>query len=282
VKYFSPKSAWMNRQIFLDWFHNEFVSSVRNHLKSINLPQKASLLLDNCPGHPEAEELVSDNKKIYAMYLPPNVTAFGQPMDQHVIAGIKMRYKRNLLYSVVSSGESLETVIKRLTIKDAVINLVKAWDETSQGNIVSSWTKLWPLPQRPPNENSSDPSFVSDIVHVLQVVHKQTDLILEGDVTEWLNEEEAGLGNEHLSDAEIIQRVREEAESGDEENNVEEEPTQSVKHAEAMQAFNTCLAWADENDIPVHQILTLRQLCDDAFRKSIKKAGQKTIKDFFK
>lgn len=111
VKYFSQKSVWMNRQIFLDWFQNEFVSSVRNHLQSINLPQRAILLLDNCPGHPAVEELVSDDKKIYAMYLPLNVTALGQPMDQHVIAGIKMWYKRSLQYSVVSSDDSLETVI---------------------------------------------------------------------------------------------------------------------------------------------------------------------------
>lgn len=158
---------------------------VRNHLQSINLPQRAILLLDNFPGHAAAEELVSDDKKIYAMYLPPNVTGLGQPMDQHVIAGIKMQYKRILLYSVVSSDDSLETVIKRLTIKDAVINLVKAWDETTQGNIISSWTKLWPLPQRPPNESSSVASIVPDLVSVLQSAHEQTnDLTTEDDVTE--------------------------------------------------------------------------------------------------
>lgn len=83
-----------------------------------------------------------------------------------------------------------------------------------------------------------------------------------------------GLGNEKLPDAEIIQRVRDEAESSDEEANNGEESTKSVKHAEAMQAFNTCLAWADENNIPLQQILTLCQLIEDAFRKSIKKAGQ--------
>lgn len=165
-------------------------------------------------------------------------------MDQHVIAGIKMWYKRTLLYSVVSSDDSLETVTKRLTIKDAMINLVKAWDETTQGNIVSSWTKLWPLPQRPPNESSSVASIVPGLVYVLQSAHEQTnDLVTEDDVTEWLNEEEAGLGNEQLSDAEIIQRIRDVAESGDEEANiVEEESTERVKHADAMQALNTCLA----------------------------------------
>lgn len=107
-------------------------------------------------------------------------------MDQLVIAGIKMRYKRSLLYSVVSSDDSLETVIKRLTIKDEVINLVKVWDETTQGNNVSSWTKLWPLPQRPPNESSSVASIVPDLVYVLQSAHEQTnDLITEDD--EWLS-----------------------------------------------------------------------------------------------
>lgn len=73
------------------------------------------------------------------------------------------------------------------------------------------------------------------------------------------------------------------AESGDEEANiVEEESTERVKHADAMQALNTCLAWANENNIPLHQILTIRKLRDDAFHKSIIKAGQKTIEDFFK
>lgn len=63
--------------MYLDWFHNEFVA-VLNDLKSTNLSQNGILLLDNCPGHPPAEELVSDDKQIYALYLPPNVTALGQ------------------------------------------------------------------------------------------------------------------------------------------------------------------------------------------------------------
>lgn len=59
--------------------------------------------------------------------------------------------------------------------------------------------------QRPPNESSSVASIVPDLVSVLQSAHEQTnDLTTEDDVTEWLNEEEAGLGNEQLSDAEII------------------------------------------------------------------------------
>lgn len=56
----------MNRHIVVDCFHGEFIHVVINHLKSINLPEKAGLLLDNCPGHPPDEELVNDDQQIYA------------------------------------------------------------------------------------------------------------------------------------------------------------------------------------------------------------------------
>lgn len=73
-----------------------------------------------------------------------------------------------------------KTDIKCLTIKDVVLKLVKAWSETSQQNIVSSWAKL---PQRPIGKNSKDASIVPDIVHIPQVFHKQTDNHLTEDVT---------------------------------------------------------------------------------------------------
>lgn len=104
----------------------------------------------------------------------------------------------------------------------------------------------------PPNVTALGQPIEQLVIDGIQAAHKQTDDHITGDdVTERLNGKDAGLGNEQLTDAEIIQRVRDEAESGDEEaNNAGEESTKSVKHAEAMQAFNTCLAWADENNIP--------------------------------
>ncbi|GBO34282.1 hypothetical protein AVEN_218593-1 [Araneus ventricosus] len=48
----------------------EFVPAVRQHTKSIILPQGALLLLDNCPDHPSSEELCTDDDEISAMFLP--------------------------------------------------------------------------------------------------------------------------------------------------------------------------------------------------------------------
>lgn len=82
VQYFNQKSAWMRSDIFKDWFFKEFVPSTEKFLKENNLPRRAVLLLDNAPTHPDADELKDGDIK--AMFLPPNVTAICQPMDQGV------------------------------------------------------------------------------------------------------------------------------------------------------------------------------------------------------
>ena len=97
VQYSAQKSAWMNTDIFLEWFQDSFVPYVRKELTSLGLENKAVLVLDNCPAHPDAEYLVSDDGKIIALYLPPNVTSLIQPMDQGVLVTLKRHYKRKLL-----------------------------------------------------------------------------------------------------------------------------------------------------------------------------------------
>ena len=62
---------------------------MRDELSKLGLPPKAVLVLDNCPAHPEAEELISDDGNIFAHFLPPNVTSLIQPMDQGVLVAIE-------------------------------------------------------------------------------------------------------------------------------------------------------------------------------------------------
>ncbi|KAG8237575.1 hypothetical protein J437_LFUL003299 [Ladona fulva] len=62
ICYCGQKNAWVTRELFLEWFKAELVPAVQQHVKSVNLPQRALLLLDNCPGHPSAEELCTDDE----------------------------------------------------------------------------------------------------------------------------------------------------------------------------------------------------------------------------
>lgn len=57
---------------------------------------------------------------------------------------------------------------------------------------------------------------LEEIFHVLTNVHDHTDdCITEKEVNEWLIEEKAGLGNEHITNAEIMQHVQNETECSD-------------------------------------------------------------------
>ncbi|GBN12638.1 hypothetical protein AVEN_132283-1 [Araneus ventricosus] len=69
------------------------------------------LLLNNCPGHPSAEELCIDDGEISAMFLPANTTALIQPMDHNVIQNIKLGYRKLILMSILNvpvHNENLE------------------------------------------------------------------------------------------------------------------------------------------------------------------------------
>ena len=54
VTYKSQRNAWMNSEIFAEWFTKEFVPAVKRHqrLQNIHSP-KALLLIDNCSAHPD-------------------------------------------------------------------------------------------------------------------------------------------------------------------------------------------------------------------------------------
>lgn len=83
--------GWMTKIIFTDWFcfYKHFVLSVTTFLSKLKLPQKALLVLNNCPGHPSTEKFKSKDGKIFTLFLPPNLTPLLQPIDQNVIQTTK-------------------------------------------------------------------------------------------------------------------------------------------------------------------------------------------------
>jgi hypothetical protein len=65
VYYRAQKSARMDATLFREWFHEEFVPAVSKHLKFRNLSEKALLVLDNAPSHPNESELKKENIKAF-------------------------------------------------------------------------------------------------------------------------------------------------------------------------------------------------------------------------
>jgi len=62
------------------------------------------LFLDSCSTHPSEDELVLADGKITAEFLPPNVTALVQPMDQVVFESIKRVYRKSILRDIISQS----------------------------------------------------------------------------------------------------------------------------------------------------------------------------------
>ncbi|GBN49540.1 Jerky -like [Araneus ventricosus] len=134
VCYCGQKDAWVTRELLFDWFKTEFVPAVLQHMKSINLPQQALLLLDNCPGHSSTKELCTDDSEISAMFLPPNMIALIQPMDQNVIQNIKLGYRKLFLTNILNDSvfnENLEKTLKNINLKDVVFSLANCWASVS-------------------------------------------------------------------------------------------------------------------------------------------------------
>lgn len=295
VYYTNQKKAWMNQNIFTNWFQEKFVPEVKFFLNKQNLPQKALLILDNCPGHPDTDELKSKDGKITAMFLPPNVTPLLQPMDQNVIQTVKTSYKKSLLYSVLSKEGSVVAALKSVNIKDVVFNLARAWENLATKTIVCSWGKLWPslnlleVYKKNSKTDSTLQTGRDDELNSLQeaiseeLVSVCEDLTAD-DVTNWLDGDDEER-YQVMTDDEIIADARADEDEEDGEGGVDPATTataaRSVSHNIAISAFDTAVLWAEENGVSAPDMLTLKRLQEKVVKLSFQSKKQKTMESFF-
>ena len=154
VHYSGQKNAWMDSNLFREWFHNHFVPFVRESLLALGQECKAVLVLDNCSAHPDESELVSDDGKIIAKFLPANVTSLIQPMDQGVIETFKRSYKKKLLRGAIiadDQGDSIIDFIKSINMSKVIQFVSESWDEVSATTLRKLWNKILPIATKSSN-----------------------------------------------------------------------------------------------------------------------------------
>lgn len=106
-------NAWMNKNVFEEWFFQQFAPHVE-FFKLKHLPRQADLILANATTHPNAQYI--QDKEIKAIYLPPNVTSLIQPMDQGVLPALKKRYRLKLLSSSILALEEINDLVAKLNM----------------------------------------------------------------------------------------------------------------------------------------------------------------------
>jgi len=72
------------------------------------------------------------------MFLSPDVTPLLRAMDQNVIQTVKMQYKKNLLYKVLSKDDCVMKSLQEINLKHVVFSLPNAWSNVSKKMIVRS------------------------------------------------------------------------------------------------------------------------------------------------
>ena len=74
----------------------------------------------DCSAHPCEETLVSDDGKIYAKFLPANVTSLIQPMDQGVLESMKRIYRKAILKKLLEVEDDLIPLLKKINMLQVV------------------------------------------------------------------------------------------------------------------------------------------------------------------
>ncbi|XP_044311435.1 jerky protein homolog-like [Varanus komodoensis] len=282
--YTHQKKAWMNSEIFKTWFQNEFVPTVEKHLKENNLPRKAVLLLDNAPSHPATDELTDGDIK--ALFLPPNVTAVFQPMDQSVLETLKKKYRWRLLSSLISAidnNEDCVTTLKKIDMLDVIRWLAEAWEEIPNISLVKSWKILLDHEDGHFNLEPVCETEVEDendkLVSLLEKV-PGCDNVNAEDITEWMANDEA----DEITDNDIVEMMTQEEVIEEEEEKASLDDRKNlIPHSEGFKTIEAALQYiSEQEEATPADIICLRKWRDIASQKRAKREKQSSIKDFFK
>lgn len=281
LHYTHQKKAWMNGEIFKNWFEQEFVPQVEKHLADNNLPRKAILVLDNAPSHPANDQLKDGDIK--ALFLPANVTSVCQPMDQGVLQALKKKYRRRLLSYIIAAIDNTEVAaaLQSVDMLDIIRWVSEAWDEIPSLTLVRSWKIL--LDHRASDkwevvEQQCDVENVTDnteLVSLLEKVPGCEEASLE-DITEWLAKDEI----EETTDEDIVAMVLNEQPIEEEQG---DEPSDRITHSEGLKAIETALEYiGQQEEATPADIICLRKWKDISARKLMRGKKQVSITNFFK
>ncbi|XP_058808383.1 jerky protein homolog-like [Phymastichus coffea] len=244
VKYTNSRSAWIDRNIFLDWFENIFVKEVRAHHPP---HQKILLLLHNAPSHPAAAELNCIAENVEVMFLPPNVTALIQPMDQGVIEKMKKMFRKNLVKALVleeaTSGASVIDLAKKQTVKDCCYRISSSWDVINARDLRNAWNRILGKDDSP-YEKRASAEEVNLLLQLLKDSPAFADCTFEM-AQAWIEEDYTDNGWQNLNIQEIFERITsnnpEKFAEEDEEPIAEVENIEPEKEVSVGEAYDAAL-----------------------------------------
>ena len=120
IDYHFNTKAWMTRALFFDWLRrlDNFIGRTTG--------RKIILFLDNCAAHGTVLTLPTlHNVEVY--FLPPNTTSQVQPLDAGVIAALKAKFRRRMMFRVFENMEVGNQSIYNIDVLTAIRWIMAEW-----------------------------------------------------------------------------------------------------------------------------------------------------------
>lgn len=97
--YYANKKAWMTQLLFFAWLGrlDGYIGLTEN--------RKILLMVDNCSAHGSIGVL-PPLQNVEVFFLPPNTTSHLQPLDAGIIAALKSKFRRRILFRVFDNIDS--------------------------------------------------------------------------------------------------------------------------------------------------------------------------------
>lgn len=103
-------------------------------------------MLDNAPSHPPVEVLDAVDPQFVCIFLPPNVTALIQPMDQSPISTMKKKYRESFLEHLLAedlqSKEEVVEFVKNWNLLKCCREVARAWNDIEERVLRNAWNKI--------------------------------------------------------------------------------------------------------------------------------------------
>lgn len=130
--YRNDKMAWINYSIFFEWLRYIYDTIGKNSGRTI------LLLMDNCSANGTIETLPQLNH-VKVAFLSANTTSKLQPLDDSIIAAMKVRYRRRLMERAVDLLDIADMDIYKIHVVTAMRWLTNIWDALSADKIWNCW-----------------------------------------------------------------------------------------------------------------------------------------------
>ena len=164
------RKAWMLSGL---WY--EYLQNLNDSMKIQG--RRIALITDNAPTHLPPESPPIDYKgppppvldHIKLIYLPPNTTAWLQPLDAGIIRSLKAGYRRRFVQYMVNYYEKHGEAAPKLDVLQVIYMVAEAWDELPSSVVFHCWQKVGLVESLDRDIHSSYDQYIGHIRTATQV-----------------------------------------------------------------------------------------------------------------